>query len=257
MPKCDYSRIAQSYDRYRDISPSSLRLWLKTIIQCGKITSNSRVLDIGCGTGRLTIPLQQMTQAEIYGLDLSKEMLEKAKSKRGADEIHWVLGDAKALPFPEKFFDCTFMCLVLHHIDDKAQAIKEMHRVLKHGGRSLIWTSPHQQIKGFLLNEFFPSLQKIDLNRFPSIPVIESLMESVGYANIRTEIVAFQEQILTSRYIEMVRNKYISTLCLLSEDEFSAGLEKLERFLPQRYGRRMTRSYQFTVVVGEKFERVI
>lgn len=252
MLKCDYSLIAQSYDRYRDISPSSLKLWLNTIIQRGKITSNSRVLDIGCGTGRLTIPLRQMTQAETYGLDLSPEMLEQAKSKRGADAIHWVLGNAQALPFPEEFFDCNFMCLVLHHIEDKARAIKEMYRVLKPGGRSLIWTVSHQQIKDFLLNEFFPSLQELDLKRFPPISTIKALMDVAGYSNVREETVIWQEQIATSRYIEKVRNKYISTLSLLSKQEFSEGLEKLERCLLQRYGQTMTRRHQFTVVVGEK-----
>lgn len=68
--KCDYSQIATSYDRYRVTSPSSLKLWLSKIIQLGKIAPGSKVLDIGCGTGRLTIPLQQMAQAEVYGIDL-------------------------------------------------------------------------------------------------------------------------------------------------------------------------------------------
>jgi len=250
--KCDYSQIAQSYDRYRDISPSRLKLWLNKIIQLGKIAPGSRVLDIGCGTGRLTIPLQQMTDAEVYGLDLSPEMLEQAMNKKGAEAIHWILGDAQALPFSDKFFDCTFMCLVLHHIEDRAQAIKEMYRVLKPGGRSLIWTTPHPQIKSSLLNEFFPSLPKIDLNRFPSITTIKTLMKAAGYFSIQEEAVIFQERIATSRYIEKVRNKYISTLSLLSEEEFAAGLKKLEKCLPQRYGQRMTRRHQFTIVVGEK-----
>lgn len=252
MPRCNYSQIAPFYDRYRDISPFSLRQWLSKIVELGMIAPGARVLDIGCGTGRLTIPLRQMTQAEIYGLDLSSEMLEQAKSKKGADAIYWVLGDAQALPFPEEFFDCTFMCLVLHHIEDKRQAIEEMYRVLKPGGRSLIWTVSHQQIKDFLLNEFFPSLQELDLKRFPSISTIKALMGTASYSNIREETVIWQEQIATSRYIEKVRNKYISTLSLLSEEEFSEGLEKLEKSLPQRYGQRMSRSHLFTAVVGEK-----
>lgn len=250
--KCDYSQIAQSYDRYRDLSASQLKLRLDKIIQLGKIAPSTRVLDIGCGTGRLTIPLQQMTHAQVYGLDLSPEMLEQAKQKKGAQNIHWILGDAQILPFPEKFFDCTFMCLVLHHIEDKAKAIREIYRVLKPGGRSLIWTTSHQQIKDYLLNEFFPSLEKIDLDRFPSIATIKTLMKAAGYSSIQEEAVIFQERIATSRYIEKVRNKYISTLSLLCEEEFSAGLKRLERCLPQRYGPKMIRRYQFTIVVGEK-----
>lgn len=135
--RCDYGRIASSYDRYRDLSPSSLNLWLEKIIRLGRISSGAKVLDIGCGTGRLTIPLQQETQAEVYGLDLSAEMLEQAQGKKGAETVHWISGDAHALPFPDRSFDCTFMCLVLHHIEDKARAIEEMYRVLKPGEEAL------------------------------------------------------------------------------------------------------------------------
>jgi ubiquinone/menaquinone biosynthesis C-methylase UbiE len=250
--KCDYSRIASSYDRYRDLSPSSLSLWLGKIIRWGRISSSAKVLDIGCGTGRLIIPLQQMTQTEVYGLDLSAEMLAQAQGKEGAEVIRWILGDAQALPFPDRFFDCTFMCLVLHHIEDKARAISEMYRVLKPGGRSLIWTTSHHQIKDSLLNEFFPSLQKIDLRRFPPIPTIKGLMGSAGYIDICAEEVTFQEQVRTSDYIEKVRNRYISTLSLIDEEEFAAGTKKLERALPRRYGQRMTRESRFMIVTGRE-----
>ena len=253
--RCVYGWIAPSYDRYRDLSPSSLNLWLEKIIRLGEVSSGAKVLDIGCGTGRLTIPLQEKAQAEVWGLDLSAEMLEQAKQKKGAETIHWILGDAQALPFPDRFFDLTFMCLVLHHIEDKARAIEEMYRVLKPGGRSLIWTVSHQQIKDFLLNEFFPSLQRIDLGRFLPIPTIKDLMGSAGYTHIHVEEVVFQEQMATSDYIEKVRNKYISTLSLIDEKEFAVGLEKLEKALLRRHGERMLREGRFTIVVGEKREQ--
>jgi len=202
--------------------------------------------------GEADHPPAAEARAEVYGLDLSAEMLEQAKQKEGAEAVHWILGDAQALPFPDRSFDFTFMCLVFHHIGDKARAIEEMYRVLKPGGRSLIWTSPHRQIKDSLLNEFFPSLPKIDLARFPAISAIEDLMESKGFTDIRAEVVAFRERTSTHDYIERVRNRYISTLRLIDEEEFAAGMEKLERSLPQRYGRMMTRRNRFTIIVGER-----
>jgi SAM-dependent methyltransferase len=250
--RCDYGRLAPSYDRYRGLSASTIEHWLEKLIQAGGVTSASKVLDIGCGTGRLAIPLKEATGAEVFGLDISAEMLEQAKSKRGAEALHWILGDAQALPFPEGSFDFTLMCLVLHHIADKACAISEMYRVLRPGGRGLIWTISHRQIKDSLLNEFFPSFSQLDLQRCPSIPEIRSLMKGTGYAGVRAEKLTFAERTSTSRYIEKVRNKYISTLDLLSEAEFAAGMKRLARILPQRYGREMRRETQFTIVVGAK-----
>ncbi|HIC96102.1 TPA: methyltransferase domain-containing protein, partial [Candidatus Bipolaricaulota bacterium] len=191
-------------------------------------------------------------QAEVYGLDLSAEMLEQAKQKEGAQAIRWILGDAQALPFPNRSFDCTFICLALHHIEDKARAIEEMYRVLKPGGRSLIWTVSHHQIRAFPLNEFFLSLAKIDLSRFPSIPQIQEWMERAGFTAVRRKEVLFEEEIPTADYIARVRNRYISTLDLLGEEEFALGLKRLERSLPRRYGPRMIRRPRFTIVTGRR-----
>jgi SAM-dependent methyltransferase len=250
--KCDYGKLALSYDRYRDLSPDLLQSWLEVLIRWGRLSHGIRVLDIGCGTGRLTIPLQRLSGAEVWGLDLSEEMLAQAKRKEGAAAVRWVLGDAQALPFPNGSFDFAFMCLVLHHLGDKARALAEMTRVLRPGGRGLIWTVSHRQIEESPLNEFFPSLARLDLERFPPIPTIVAMMRAAGFTAIRTEPVIFQERLPTDRYIEKVRNKYISTLSLLSEEEFITGLARLEHCLPERYGRELVRRQRFTVVVGER-----
>lgn len=252
--RCDYGKIAPAYDRYRDLSPALLEGWLGVLIHWGRLSPGMRALDIGCGTGRLAIPLRRLTEAEVWGLDLSEEMLAQAKGKEGAEEVHWVRGDAQVLPFPEGFFDFAFMCLVLHHLQDKAGAIREMHRVLKPGGRGLIWTVSHRQIRESPLNEFFPSLARLDLERFPPIPAIAAMMKAAGFGAIRTEPVVFHERLPTGRYIEKVRNKYISTLSLLDEEEFTAGLARLERSLLERHGQEMVRRQQFTIVLGERLD---
>lgn len=250
--RCDYGKLAPSYDRYRDLSPDALEGWLAVLIRWGRLSPGMRVLDIGCGTGRLTIPLRRLSGAAVWGLDISKEMLEQAKSKKGAEALHWVWGDAQALPFPEESFDFAFMCLVLHHLQDRPRAISEMYRVLKSGGRGLIWTVSHQQIRESPLNEFFPSLAEIDLKRFPSIATLKALMKAAGYSAIREEEVIFHEEIPISYHLERVRNRYISTLALLSPAEFASGLAELERRLAQRQGQMMARRQRFTIVAGEK-----
>jgi SAM-dependent methyltransferase len=96
--KCDYGKLAPSYDRYRDLSSDLLQSWLEVLIRWGRLSHGMRVLDIGCGTGRLTIPLQRLSGAEVWGLDLSEEMLAQAKRKEGAAAVRWVLGMPKPSP---------------------------------------------------------------------------------------------------------------------------------------------------------------
>lgn len=241
--------MVSPFDRYRDLPIAALNLWLTWVAEEGRINHASHVLDIGCGTGQLTIPLQQQTGAKIYGLDLSPEMLKQAARKKGATGVSLSLGDAQDIPFLDGFFDCTLMALMLQHVGDKSKAIAEMFRVLKAGGRSIIWTLSHQQIRSFFLNTFFPSLPSIDLKRFPSIPMIRTQMKASGYRETWVRTIAYSSRIATKTCLDKVYNKYISTLALIPKKEFASGVEELKRRLCDQT---VLRDLQFTWVVGEK-----
>jgi SAM-dependent methyltransferase len=91
-----------------------------------------RVLELGCGTGEFTRRVAR-PGAELIALDLSPELLEKARSKVGAG-ARFVRGDATVLPFPAASFDAVYGCSILHHLDVEA-ALAEVRRVLRPGGR--------------------------------------------------------------------------------------------------------------------------
>lgn len=84
IPKSDYAKIADRYDRVRSYPPETLDFWLTQIITFGQINKSSKVLDIGCGTGRFAVPLSLKTKAKVYGLDNSQEMLAKAREKESS-----------------------------------------------------------------------------------------------------------------------------------------------------------------------------
>ena len=85
-----------------------------------------RVLDVGCGNGRLLGLLRDVGIAAV-GLDASPAMLKGASGPR-------VFGDARTLPFPHDTFGGSAALYMLYHLDDPAQAIAECHRVLRPGG---------------------------------------------------------------------------------------------------------------------------
>jgi ubiquinone/menaquinone biosynthesis C-methylase UbiE len=107
----------------------------------GKIRAEDEVLDMGCGTGRFTLPLAERVKA-VSGLDLSPMMLATAREKladRGlAAELHE--GDMAALPFADGSFDVVTSMLAMMHIprEDRQQVFREVARVLRPGGRFLI-----------------------------------------------------------------------------------------------------------------------
>lgn len=98
-------------------------------------TQNSKlkILDVGCGTGANLEMLANFGEAE--GVDVSDDALEFCKTK--GLKAH--KGLAEKLPFAESSFDVVTALDVVEHLDDDIAGLKEMHRVLKTGGKTLIF----------------------------------------------------------------------------------------------------------------------
>lgn len=256
--KTDYAKIAGYYDKVRALTRESLNFWLEVFSKFGGIRENSRVLDVGCGTGRFTIPLAAKTNATVYGLDSSSEMLEKAKSKNKGGVVKWIQGRAEGLQFDDGHFDCVLMSYTIHHVDDMRKAIEEMYRVLKDQGRCVILTSSHGQIGRSVIHKF-PKIRKIDLERFPSIPKLKRMMTSSGFKVVHRHIIKSAKRLVPiEQYLDRVKKKPFSTLTLLTEDEFTNGLKEFEKRIRRKYGEKIPvglesgiSSYENTLVVGE------
>jgi SAM-dependent methyltransferase len=105
----------------------------------GGIRPGARVLELGCGTGEFTRRIVP-AGARVVALDLSGDLLVKAHAKVG-DRAAFVRGNAQVLPFPDGVFDVVYGCSVLHHLDLET-ALREIHRVLRAGGR-LVFSEPN------------------------------------------------------------------------------------------------------------------
>lgn len=77
MGKINYNDISKIYDDVRDEEMTIINSFLDEV----KISEVTKILDVGCGTGNYTNILQKVTKAEVYGVDVSEGMLEKAKEK--------------------------------------------------------------------------------------------------------------------------------------------------------------------------------
>ncbi|MBI3152275.1 MAG: methyltransferase domain-containing protein, partial [Chloroflexi bacterium] len=111
----------------------------RRLIQRANIRPNQRVLDLGCGTGTLTVMLKQSApEAQIIGMDGDEEVLAiaRAKAEQAQMDIAWDYGLAYDLPYPDNSFDIVVSSLVIHHLvsADKVRAFREVRRILRPDG---------------------------------------------------------------------------------------------------------------------------
>jgi ubiquinone/menaquinone biosynthesis C-methylase UbiE len=111
----------------------------RRLIAQADLGGGRRVLDLGCGTGTLTLLAKQThPDAEMVGIDPDTEVLSRAKSKavQAGVAITWDEGLATSLPYPDRSFDRVLSSLVLHHLKRPARQIAfgEVWRVLRPGG---------------------------------------------------------------------------------------------------------------------------
>jgi SAM-dependent methyltransferase len=184
-----------------------------------------RVLDVGCGTGRFAAALAERG-SRVWGVDASEEMVALARG-RGVDAK---VARAEALPFKAGWFDRAVAVLVIHVLD-RPRAFAELARVLGDDGRLAIGTFDHAQFDTYYLSPYFPSLAEIDRARFPTREALEEELRAAGF---EPRVVPLHQRAVRSRdwVLERIRGRFISTLQLLDEEEFAAGLARAERELP-------------------------
>ena len=109
----------------------------RVVLQLARITPGERILDVGCGPGRLAIAagIAAGPTGEVCGIDPAPEMIALARQKATPAGVRarFDVGVIEALPYPDECFDVVLSSLMLHHLPDqvKRRGLAEVHRVLR------------------------------------------------------------------------------------------------------------------------------
>jgi demethylmenaquinone methyltransferase / 2-methoxy-6-polyprenyl-1,4-benzoquinol methylase len=116
------------------------RRWRRATVRAVQASPSDRVLDVATGTGLIAAELVRRYGCSVVGIDQSEEMLARARRRLArephlARQVDLVRGEAERLPFADGEFDGLTTGYLFRYVDDPATTIRELARVVRHGGR--------------------------------------------------------------------------------------------------------------------------
>jgi SAM-dependent methyltransferase len=222
----DFGRLAAVYDRLRPLD-DDWRLIYERVVERA-VPRGARALDVGCGTGRLSLALAKNEGARVWGVDPSPEMLAVARAKG----VHVKQARAESLPFKDAWFDAVVFHLVVHLVDRPA-AFAEARRVLAPGGRIAIVTFDESHFATTWLNLLFPSIEALDRARFPTRDDLEHELHAAGFEAVELQRLTTRRSLSRTHALERLEARHISSFDLLRPDELAAGIERARTELPE------------------------
>ena len=170
-----FNQQAATYDK--DIKGQHARSLYPVLLEKLSHIPFQSALDLGCGTGEmLKLILQADHRKELYGIDLSEEMLAIARSKL-PDQVKLLLGDSESLPFPDSSFDVVYCNDSFHHYPAPQYVLREVHRVLKPCGTFLLGDCWQPFVGRVIMNVYMRHSKEGDVKIYSKEEVVSMLSQ--------------------------------------------------------------------------------
>lgn len=256
-----YNRIGIGYNTTRKADP----YLSKRLIEHLAPKPKGLYLDIGCGTGNYTQVLHE-NGLEVIAIDPFETMLEKARSRN--DLIDWRKGMAEQIDLANSAVDGIIATLTIHHWSDLNAAFSELSRVLRQGGKLVIFTSTPEQMEGYWLNHYFPKMLRESTVQMPGLEKVEEAMNRSGLTITATEKY-FVKPDLQDKFLqcgkydpemyfdENIRRGISTFSAIAHETEVEQGLEELRSDIDSGKVKEVMNSFEndlgdYLYIIGKK-----
>jgi len=208
-----FNDISETYDFLNHFLSCGVDIvWRNKFIKSLNFSNHDKVLDVATGTGDVAFAIRKKYKTEIIGLDLSVNMLEKAKQKSKKykiDDISFIEGDAESLPFDDNTFDKLVISYGLRNLGNCEKGLSEFYRVLKPNGKIGILEFLHPKstiiarIFKFYFNKILPRVASLFSNskayrylpesveNFLSADELKSALNKVGFDDVSSKNMSF------------------------------------------------------------------
>jgi len=194
-----YSARAKDYDRQKS------RTWKTSRGFGNEVTDELHsalkgfggrlVLEVGVGSGRNALPLLEKIRPQLVGLDLSKEMLQAAKTKMTPfkQNSNLILGDADHLPFTNRAFEAIICMSTMHYFESQARMLQKFSKILKEKG---VFVYGDLTIHEMDSHGFFEALERTlskAHTKYFKPSEMKRLIETNGFRIVKTKTIAYRK----------------------------------------------------------------
>jgi len=233
-----FDRAVEYYDRTRALSEEASRA--TTAILAEELRNRGRALEIGVGTGLVSLPLAE-AGIPLVGLDLSAPMLAKLVEKAGGRPFPLVVADATVVPFADGAFGAALLRHVLHLIPAWEEVVAELARVVARPGIVLVATGDIPAAWRDVAYRFtelagnFPVARGLDIGR--ELGRLDEAFRSLGAAEPR-DLSAVSDQVRQSlgEFLDQMAEGLHSWTWEIEEGKRRGIVEDVRRWALDRYG---------------------
>lgn len=170
---------SDSFRTYRDIKSVRLQHWIERLYKLNIINKNVIFADLGCGTGRFTIPISKKV-LKTYAVDNNPNMLQLAESKGESENTEWILADAINSQLEDSSINVVLTSMLLEHIDNKKALFSEVSRILMKNSYWILRTMLPQDITATTWYSFSQVVHDMEVSRTISLAEIKEYCTNYG-----------------------------------------------------------------------------
>jgi demethylmenaquinone methyltransferase/2-methoxy-6-polyprenyl-1,4-benzoquinol methylase len=202
-----FERVAPRYDLMNDLMSGGMhRLWKDDFVKLLKPQPTEHILDLAGGTGDIAFRIAQRG-AQVTVADINPGMLAVGReraAKKGFPELQFVEANAEAMPFADREFDAVTIAFGIRNVTDIPKALRDIHRVLKWGGRFFCLEFSTSTWPGFAEAYDLYSMKVVprigaavardadayqylveSIRRFPAMPGFARMVEEAGFRQVK------------------------------------------------------------------------
>jgi len=225
----DYSgRRSASYPSGRALSPETAGTWTALVAPFVHKGRQTRILDLGAGSGRFSQLFAQDFDAHVIGVEPSTAMLTAADGSAQRKRIAYVPATAEAIPLRDLTCELAWLSQVWHHVRDHQACARELRRILSSGSHVLVRGTFGDQLDGFpTLFRFWPGTKEI-CEQLPTIRHTVSVFEANGFVLTEHRRVNQATARSLREFADRTRFRSDTALTLISDSEFQEGQAAIE-----------------------------